>query len=400
MGTAKETLKRILRRLHRGEDPEKLKEEFREVLDQVGPDLIGQVEQELVREGIPLEEIRRLCDLHLRLFGESLGREEGGELPPWHPVNTFMHEHRHILEHIGELQDALSRLEGAGDFVPEPLEEMKRIAQFLMETESHYLREENALFPVMEKHGITEPPKVMWTEHQEIRPKKRELHELVGRAESVGFEEFVSKARELVGSLKDLLSSHYYKEDNVLYPMALKVLSEEEWVQVRRDGDEVGYCCIAPPPVPEEVSGRVEAKAAPGGEIDLGTGSLTPEQIAAIFRSLPVDVTFVDEQDRVRFYSDNPERIFVRTRAVLGRTVQNCHPAKSVHVVERILDAFRKGEKDVAEFWIELKGRLIYIRYFPVRDREGRYLGTLEVTQDITEVKKVEGEKRLLDWEG
>ena len=240
----------------------------------------------------------------------------------------------------------------------------------------------------------------MWTEHQEIRPKKRELYELVGRAESVGFEEFVSKARELVGSLKDLLSSHYYKEDNVLYPMALKVLSEEEWVQVRRDGDEVGYCCIAPPPVPEEVSRRVEARAAPGGEIDLGTGSLTPEQIAAIFRSLPVDVTFVDEQDRVRFYSDNPERIFVRTRAVLGRTVQNCHPAKSVHVVERILDAFRKGEKDVAEFWIELKGRLIYIRYFPVRDREGRYLGTLEVTQDITEVKKVEGEKRLLDWEG
>jgi len=400
MGTTKEILKSMIRRLHQGEDPERLKEEFGRVLEEVGPDIIAQVEQELVEEGMPLEEIRRLCDLHLRLLRESLEKEGGGELPTWHPVSTFMHEHGHILEHVRELGRALRKIEEAGHLVSEPLKEMERVTQFLMETESHYLREENALFPMMEKHGITEPPKVMWAEHQEIRPRKRKLYELVKRAESVGFEEFVSKAGELVGFLKDFLQNHYYKEDKVLYPMAMKVLSEEEWVQVRRAGDEVGYCCIAPPPVPGEVSRRAEAKVTSEGEVDLGTGSLTPEQIAAIFRTLPVDVTFVDDEDRVRFYSDNPERIFVRTKAVLGRKVQNCHPSKSVHVVERILNAFRKGEKDVAEFWIELKGRLVYIRYFPVRDRDGRYIGTLEVTQDITEVKKIEGERRLLDGAG
>ncbi len=399
MGTAKETLKQLLRRLHKGEDPERLKGEFREILDQVGPDLIGQVEQELVKEGIPLEEIRRLCDVHLRLLRDAI--EKGTvELPLWHPVSTFMHEHRHILEHVEELRSAVRKLKDAGDFVPEAVEQVREIARFLMETESHYLREENALFPTMEKHGITEPPKVMWAEHQEIRPRKRELSELAGEAGSMDFDEFTARIEELAGFLQGFLSSHYYKEDNILYPMALKALSEEEWVQVRRDGDEIGYCCVTPPPIPEEVSTRGEGKPAAEGEIDLGTGSLTPEQIAAIFRSLPVDVTFVDEQDRVRFYSDNPHRVFVRTKAVLGRTVQNCHPAESVHIVNRILDAFRRGERDKAEFWITLEGRLVYIRYFPVRDPQGRYLGTLEVTQDITDIKGITGEKKLLDWGG
>jgi DUF438 domain-containing protein len=180
--------------------------------------------------------------------------------------------------------------------------------------------------------------------------------------------------------------------------MAVHALSQEEWIGVRQDGDEIGYCCTVPPPVPEEFLSTSKAQAGIAGEVDLGTGSLTPEQIVGIFRALPVDVSFVDDEDRMRFYSDNPDRIFVRTKAVLGRSVQDCHPAQSVHMVNRILEAFRKGEQEKAEFWIALKGRLIYIRYFPVRDPEGRYLGTVEVTQDITDVQKLTGEKRLLDW--
>ncbi|MBC7131123.1 DUF438 domain-containing protein, partial [Candidatus Bathyarchaeota archaeon] len=136
------------------------------------------------------------------------------------------------------------------------------------------------------------------------------------------------------------------------------------------------------------------------GALQFETGSLTKEEVEAILNTLPVDITFVDKDDRVKFFNKAEKRIFVRTKAVIGRKVQFCHPQKSVHIVNRILEAFKKGEKDVAEFWIQAGDRLVHIRYFPVRDAEGNYLGVLEVTQDITDIKKIEGEKRLLDWEG
>ena len=133
--------------------------------------------------------------------------------------------------------------------------------------------------------------------------------------------------------------------------------------------------------------------------LSLDTGQLSVEQINIMLKHLPVDVSFVDASDELRYYSDTPQRIFARTPAVIGRKVQNCHPPKSVHVVQKIIDAFRAKEKDTAEFWIELKGRFIHIRYFAMRDKEGNYRGTLEVSQDVTEIRKLEGERRLLDWE-
>jgi PAS domain S-box-containing protein len=132
------------------------------------------------------------------------------------------------------------------------------------------------------------------------------------------------------------------------------------------------------------------------GRVKLETGSLSVEELQGIFNTLPVDITFVDKDDRVGFYSETGDRIFVRTKAVIGRTVQNCHPEKSIHVVNQILDDFKNGKRDSAEFWLTVGGKFVYIRYFPVRDGDGRYLGCLEVTQDISEIKRVEGEKRLL----
>jgi PAS domain S-box-containing protein len=129
------------------------------------------------------------------------------------------------------------------------------------------------------------------------------------------------------------------------------------------------------------------------------TGSLSKEEVEAVFDSLPIDISFVDKEDQVKYFNKAEERIFVRTKAVIGRKVQLCHPQKSVHVVNSILEAFKVGEKDSAEFWIQMNDRLILIRYFAVRDKNGKYLGTMEVTQDITDIKTIEGEKRLLDWE-
>jgi hypothetical protein len=134
------------------------------------------------------------------------------------------------------------------------------------------------------------------------------------------------------------------------------------------------------------------------GDITFETGSLSREEIEAILNTLPVDITFVDVNDSVKYFNKAEKRIFVRTRSVIGRKVQMCHPQKSIHIVNKILESFRRGGKDVAEFWIQMNGRLIHIRYFPVRDKNGKYLGTMEVTQDVTEIKKLEGEKRLLDW--
>lgn len=136
------------------------------------------------------------------------------------------------------------------------------------------------------------------------------------------------------------------------------------------------------------------------GSMRFETGILSKEEVEAILNTLPVDITFVDEEDTVKYFNKAEKRIFVRTKAVIGRKVQLCHPQKSIHIVNRILEAFKTGEKDVAEFWIQKDHRLIHIRYFAVRDKDGKYLGTVEVTQDITDIKKIEGEKRLLDWKG
>lgn len=132
--------------------------------------------------------------------------------------------------------------------------------------------------------------------------------------------------------------------------------------------------------------------------IELETGMLSTEEVEAILNNLPVDITFIDKEDRVGYFNKPEGRIFARTKAVIGRKVQQCHPQKSIHMVNRILDSFKRGERDVAEFWINVKDRQVYIRYFPVRDEDGEYLGTMEVTQDITDIRKIEGEKRLLDW--
>jgi len=280
--------------------------------------------------------------------------------------------------------------------------ETKRIAEDMLDAEKHYLREENVLFPLLEKHGIKEPPAVMWTEHNQIRKEKKDLHGLLNQFDSMAFKDFSGQLGEAARALANSLSSHFYKENNILFPAALKVATAEEWADARRDFDEIGYCCFTPkdlvagPKAVEEV--KVEAVMGSHGLLQFETGSLSKEELEGVLNTLPVDITFVDKEDAVKYFSKGEERIFVRTKAVIGRKVQQCHPQKSVHIVNKIVEAFKTGKKNVAEFWIQLGDRLVNIRYFAVRDKDGRYLGTMEVTQDITDIKKIEGERRLLDW--
>jgi DUF438 domain-containing protein len=189
-----------------------------------------------------------------------------------------------------------------------------------------------------------------------------------------------------------------FKEENILLPMCLNKLTEEEWAEIWASSPRYGWCLVEPregyrPPA------SYESEAAPKGGVQLPTGNLTIDQLTAMFSHLPVDITFVDANDRVAFFSEGPDRVFARSRAIVGRKVQHCHPPKSVDTVNRILDDFRAGRQSVAEFWLEFHGRFVHVRYFAVRDAERRYMGTLEVTQDATKLRALTGERRLLEYD-
>jgi hypothetical protein len=214
------------------------------------------------------------------------------------------------------------------------------------------------------------------------------------------FRYFKKQIIEIANPLCEIVSSHFFKENSVLFPTAVKMVTEGEWEEARREFDDIGYCCFTP----QQLLGKpyieeTKVPAALEGILRFENGSLSEKEIGALLDSLPIDLTFIDKNDTVRYFNKAEKRIFLRTKAVIGRKVQLCHPQKSVHIVNRILESFKTGKKDVAEFWIQMNDRLVYIRYSAIRDKDGKYLGTLEVTQDITGIKKIEGEKKLLDWE-
>ncbi|NIM91836.1 MAG: DUF438 domain-containing protein [Candidatus Aminicenantes bacterium] len=394
----KDTLKEIIKRLHEGGDPIKIKEEFKDLLKDTSTAEIAKVEEELIKEGMPREEIHKLCDVHIALFKESM-EEKKVLAPPGHPIHILMEEHKLLLQFAEELKKIANKIENK-DLVSakEELGRLKQIEDSLKNSESHYIREENVLFPYLEKHGITQPPAVMWMEHDKIREIEKDLYELIATHEQVDFEHFVMDLNDRAVLLAETLSSHFYKENNILFPTGLKVITENEWPDIRKEFDELGYCPFTPEAAKIATEMAEKPVSQPGieGMVAFETGNLDHEEVESIFSTLPVDVTFVDKDDTVRFFSETKERIFPRTKAVIGRKVQQCHPQKSLHVVNQILDDFKNGRKEVAEFWISLNGKFIHIRYFPVRNKSGDYLGCLEVTQDITDIKKIEGEKRLL----
>ena len=418
----KAALKELIKKLHEGVDPESLKGQFKEVAGDVDATAIGKLEEEMIKEGMPREEVHRLCDVHLAVFKESLDKEKTAA-PPGHPIHILMEEHKMILKFAEELKCVTDGLKDAKDLAPagQKMKELQSAAKPFKESESHYVREENVLFPYLEKHGVTEPPAVMWMDHNKIREIEKRLYGLLDAQKTAASDDSVKEIKEVGIGLGQMLSNHFYKENNILFQMALKVIPQDEWIDVRQQFDELGYCPFTPEAAKTAVAQAVAATATTGPgagmaaatarphagrpsagiaaetAIQLETGSIPAEAIQPLFNTLPVDVTFVDENDMVRYFNEPEHRIFPRTKAVIGRTVQQCHPQSSVHVVNKLLEDFKGGRRNMAEFWIVQGGRTFYIRYFAVRDSEKKYLGCLEVAQDVTEIQKLKGEKRLLD---
>ncbi|MGE5486125.1 MAG: DUF438 domain-containing protein [Ignavibacteriales bacterium] len=402
----KDNLKEIIRQIHDGADLESMKRKFKETMNDVDPTEIGMAEQELVQEGMPQEEIRRLCDVHLAVMQDALGNQER-EAPPGHPIHTFKEEHRLILQFLSTLEDGAAELTGRPEraIIADRLPALRQAANHLLEAEGHHVREENVLFPYMGKHGITEPPAVMWSEHNDLRALKKRVKEVIDSHDRLTPEEFAEQLGHAVKALAPVLSSHIYKENNILYPMALDAISPHEWPEIRRECDELGYCCFSPASARSEVPEERPAEAAhvcdagaepaQRGMLKFPTGSLTREQVEWVLNTLPVDITFVDADDTFRYFSGTQDRAFARSRASLGRKVQQCHPAKSLPLVNAVLEDLKSGRKNSEHFWIHLGDKFLYISYFAVRNDRGEYLGTLETIQDIAPLQGIQGEKRL-----
>lgn len=389
-----ESLKEIILALHEGEDMAKLQEQFKTTVGDISPEEIAALEQSLVDDGLAESEIKKMCDLHVELFQGSLETQEVPSMPPGHPVHTYMEENRYASEITGELLSELNRMgaqpeKNIWSFSVNNLRTQLRELEGII---THYVRKENQLFPMLERHGIEAPPKVMWEVHDDIRAKYRLAVESLQESEPAVA---VTNLRDLVKTVDDMI----IKEEQILFPMALETLSEEDWSRARRGDDEIGYAFdVTPGEAWQPATLTTETNLTEPDLINLATGNLPLEVVNLMLCNLPVDMSFVDAEDKVAYYSDSTHRIFPRSPEVIGRDVKNCHPSKSVKMVTDILEAFKNGERKKAEFWLELGGKFIHIQYLALHSKDGTYLGCLEVGQDATYVRSLEGQRRLLEW--
>ncbi len=387
-------LKGIIRDLHKGVDMAVLKKRFHELIKDIDASEIAHMEQQLMNEGMPESEVRRLCDVHVEVFKESLSQQDVPSLPPGHPINTFMLENRAAEGIVHELGHVLAKLSDPSDKAAfqELQPQLASLVEKLSQIDLHFLRKENQLFPILEKHSVTAPSQVMWALHDDIRTALKSSRAGVRDAQ---VPDVYSSIKYAMKSIVDMI----YKEEHILFPMAKDLLTDEEWLTARSGEAEVGYAWVTPGT--GWMAGAVSAATGTAihQDLPLDTGHLSLAQLNLMLKHLPIDISFVNEQDEVLYYSALKERLFPRSPGVIGRKVQNCHPPKSMNMVQKILDEFKAGRRSTADFWIQMKGKFILIRYFAVRDDQGVYQGTLEVSQDVTDIKKLEGQKRLLDWD-
>jgi DUF438 domain-containing protein len=359
------------------------------------------MEQELLAEGMPVEEIQSMCDLHSQVTRDVLVQLPSRAVLPGHPADTFRRENDALEVSIARMRSAIRELDPLGDEDPAtgPVQCMRQALNELMDIEKHYQRKEHTFFSKLEKHSIFGPSKVMWAKDDEVRNGLKDLAVALRQEGTAG--EWKLVAATVAETALRAVEEMVYKENHILLPMCLDLFTEEDWAEIWTASPRYGWCLVEPRVGYQPPSTFVKEglRLASAQAITLPTGTLSLEQLTALFSTLPADLTFVDADDRVAFFSEGPNRVFARSRAVIGRKVQHCHPPRSVSVVDRILDDFRAGRQDVAEFWIQFHGRFIHIRYFAVRAENRAYLGTLEVTQDVGNIRSLEGERRLLEYD-
>ncbi len=392
-------VKDIIRQLHQGLSAQEAMERIQNEVGSISSTEIAQIEQSLINEGMSPDEIKKFCNVHALLFESSLEEVVSKEESPNHPVNLFKRENREIEKILGKLKELIYSRKKID--TNELKKELGKTLQTLAKIDKHYVRKEQLLFPYLEQHGFMGPSQVMWGKHNDIREllkkSRLELDKVSGESQADKY------VKDYLDPLMEEVKGMIFKEENILFPASAEKLNAQDWIDILKESSDIGYAFIEEPGLApqaiEELKGSVYQN--PGikeeGVISFPTGELKPKELVHILNTLPVDLTFVDKDDKVKYFSDNKDRIFVRTKSVIGREVKNCHPPQSVDAVEKILDDFKKKKRDSADFWINFKGKFIYIKFFAVRDESLNYLGTLEAAMDITDIKNLKGEKRLLD---
>ncbi len=399
----KEKLKELILKLHQGENPLSVREELINTLQKIPYGEVVEVEQELIMEGLPETEVLKLCDIHGEVLDGHIDQSGAQAIPVGHPVDVFNHENEELLKVVHKAQMLLGNLYAITDdnFKNHTLQLLTCYNE-LMDVDKHYRRKEYLLFPFLEKNEITGPPKVMWGKHDEIREQLKACIEIL-RTEQLKKTDLEDALEILFAPVLKALADMTKKEAEILFPMCMDVLTTEDWWSIHKQTIEFGFT-LYDPETDWKPEGLITDKydntgiLNENGSIQLPSGSFNAKEIMAILNTLPADMTFVDKDDKVKYFTQGKERIFARSRSIINRDVRLCHPPGSVHIIEKILDDFKSGRASHAPFWIQMQGKFIHIEYFALRDENGVYLGTLEFSQNLTNVRGLEGEKRILSY--
>ncbi|MCY1721214.1 PAS domain-containing protein [Prolixibacteraceae bacterium Z1-6] len=386
-----EKLKEIFEAILKGKHVKTLYEIHQGTICKCVPSDVVYLVHELVGQEIPMPALKKGINKILNLLYRTIS-----EHPAYHPPEgsylwVMLRNNAVMMKKLEELKPFVKQINQRQDQTNKTKSEAARLLGELLKFESYYAIKENVLFPMIEKHlPEFRCLSVMWSFHDDIRRNlKAAVKELTGKMFDL------QAFNKLTGDLYFNMNAIKFREEQILYPLLAEIIPANELEALFSESLEIGFPYYQPAGNFEK---SIKARGI-AGKIDLGTGSVDAEQIRLILNHLPVDITFVDENNKVRYYSAPPKRIFRRTNAILGREVHNCHPPESEHVVEQIVAAFKAGKKDSASFWIDMKGEKLLIQYFAVREDDGTYKGVIEVSQEITEIQKLEGQQRLLDWD-
>lgn len=387
-----EQLKKLIKQIHNGLSLEKAKVQFKEEFGTVTTEEITSMEHSLIEEGMPLEEVQGLCDVHAAVFEGSISDiHKAKDITdiPGHPSAVLREENKRIQQLLDEeIKPYINQLDKTSLL-------MLTIGfERLSEIGNHYSRKENLLFPGLEKRGVTSIPKVMWGVDNQIRSSIKEIISTF-RQDGFNHKELTYLVKVTITKIEDMIM----KEDNILLPLLSDTLSLYDWILADEGSDEIGYFLEAPKvrwnnvdkdPIIKEEQENLD-------KIGFDAGFLSQIEVNAILNTVPFDMTFIDAEGHVKYFTQGKERIFDRPKTIIGRHVNMCHPPQSVHVVDEIVNSFKSNKKDHEDFWIDFNKMFVHIRYYAVRDENGTYLGTLEVTQDIKPIRDLTGEKRLVE---
>jgi len=387
-----EQLKAIIKKIHNGLPFAEAKAIFKEQFGTITTKEIVALEHNLIEEGMPVAEVQNLCDVHAALFNGSISdihKSKDITEIPGHPAYVLKNENVRIQEVIDkEIKPYVGKSDKTSILI------LTVGFERLSEVSKHYARKENLLFPPLEKQGITSVPKVMWGVDNEIRKSLKNIIAELKSPNGIN-EELLAEINKTLTRIIDMIT----KENDILLPMLSEKLSMRDWFLADKGSKEIGYFLEAPSTSwkkDSKVEEKEEVKSKKSTDsVSFDAGELTPVELNSILNTVPFDMTFIDKNGIVKYFTQGKERIFDRPVTIIGRHVSMCHPPQSVHVVEAIVKSFEDGTKDHEDFWINMGKAFIHIRYYAIRDKEGNYLGTLEVTQDIKPIRELEGEKRL-----